>query len=307
MTLPNWIHLDTEVENSLAKNQAVVAVESSVWCQGLPQPLNYEVALDVLAQIRRAGAQPAVIWLESGKVQVSANAARLQVLCQEEEILKVGVGDLPGVLATERLGATTVSSTLHVADALGIQVLATGGIGGIHRGWIERPDFSADLGQLSRSRCMTVCSGIKSVIDIPATLEILETLGIPLALYDTDKFPQFYTLGAEINIGFRVNNPAEVVRAQQLSLETLGRGILLNQSVPREYALGQDEMEAWIADGLQKAAVEGHSGKAITPFLLDHVARVSAGRSLEANRALLVQNAWLAAQIAVALCEPATV
>ncbi len=305
MKTPGWIQLDTEVENCLAKGQPVVAVESSVWCQGLPQPLNYEVALEVMAQIRRAGAQPAVIWLESGKVQVSANDARLQVLCQEEKILKVGVGDLPGVLATGKLGATTVSSTLHVADLLGIGVLATGGVGGIHRGWVDRPDFSADLGQLTRSRCLTVCSGIKSVIDIPATLELLETLGIPIALYGTDKFPQFYTMGQEINIGFRVNNPAEVVRAQRLSLETIGRGLLLNQPVPKEYALDQAEMEDWIADGVGKAVIEGHSGKAITPFLLDHVARVSAGRSLEANRALLVQNAWLAGQIAVSLQEVA--
>ena len=301
MNIPDWIRPDTEVEEALVQNKPVVAVESSVWCQGLPQPLNYEVAVDVLAQIRQAGAQPAVIWLESGRVQVSANAARLQVLCQEEDVLKVGVGDLPGTLATGKLGATTVSSTLHVADALGIPVLATGGIGGIHRGWTERPDFSADLAQLAKSKCATVCSGIKSVIDIPATLELLETLGVPLALYQTDRFPQFYTLGNEISIGFRVDSPREVVRALELSLEVLGRGLLINQPIPKEYALDEAEMEEWIADGLKKAQEEGHSGKAITPFLLDHVARVSAGRTLEANRALILQNAYLAAQLAVSI------
>lgn len=303
ISIPLWARLDPEIREALAEGTPVVALESSVWCQGLPRPLNFEVALEVLAQVRRAKAVPAVVWLEDGALCYGCDQDKLEELCQKDEVAKVGVGDLAGILSTRALGATTVSATLVAAEQVGIRVLATGGVGGVHRGWAVRPDISADLAQLARTRCLTVCSGVKSVIDIPSTLEALESLGVPVCLYRCDEFPQFYTLGEPIEIGFRLNTPAEVARAHELSLQLSYRGLMVNQPVPEAYALPQVEMDAWMADGMIRAESERQVGKSITPFLLDHLARVSAGRTLEANRALLVANAYLAAQISVALAE----
>ena len=246
---------------------------------------------------------PAVVWLDKGQMRFGFDEAQMQDLCGRRDLLKVGVGDLPGVLARKASGATTVSATLCAAEHAGIGVLATGGVGGIHLNWTQRPDYSADLGQLARTRCLTVCSGVKSVLDIPATVEMLETLGIPVAMYGTDAFPQFYTEGRKIHIGFRVDSPEEAARAQRLSLQALGRGVMVTQPVPHEFAIPIKQVDQWLKEGLARAEAEGQTGKILTPFLLDFLARASGGRTLEANRALLLQNALLAAQIAVALGE----
>ncbi|MGE0494408.1 MAG: pseudouridine-5'-phosphate glycosidase [Vulcanimicrobiota bacterium] len=300
-SLPLWVELSEEVADALADGKPVVALESSVWAQGLPRPINYEVALEMGAQVRRGGAVPAVVWLDQGRMRFGFDQTQLQELCGRRDLLKVGVGDLPGVLAKKSSGATTVSATLCAAEHAAIGVMATGGVGGIHLNWNQRPDYSADLGQLARTRCLTVCSGVKSVLDIPATVEMLETLGIPVAMYATDAFPQFYTEGRKIHIGFRVDSPKEAARAQQLSLQALGRGVMVTQPVPHEFAIPIKQVDQWLKEGLARAEAEGQTGKILTPFLLDYLARASGGRTLEANRALLLQNAFLAAQIAVAL------
>ncbi|MBI3927273.1 MAG: pseudouridine-5'-phosphate glycosidase [Armatimonadetes bacterium] len=302
--MSSWLAFSAEVREALDSGRPVVAVESSVWAQGLPRPMNFEVALEVDAQIRAGGAVPAVIYVAGGKLHFGLTRAELERLCSRPgRVAKVGVGDLPGMLAGGGAGATTVSASLVGAELAGIEVLATGGVGGVHRNWSQRPDISADLGQLARTRCLTVCSGVKSVIDIPATLEILESLAIPLALYRTDDFPRFYTQGLPIEIGFRVDSPEEAARAHRASVEILGRGLMVAQPVPPEHAIPLEEVEGWLREGLRRAETERSTGKALTPFLLDHLARASGGRSLEANRSLLQYNAHLAARIAVAMVD----
>lgn len=292
-----------EVEEALAKKRPVVALESSVWCQGLPHPFNFETALEMEGQVRLAGAVPALLWLCDGKIHCGASEEQLSELCQAEGVIKVGAGDLPGSLATKKLAATTVSASLALADHLGISTFATGGIGGVHRGWNQQLDISADLHQLSRTRCLTVCAGAKSIIDIPATLENLESLGVPLVTYKTDNFPEFYGKGKKAPFGSRCDEPSQVAQAHRLSLEILGRAPLVVQSVPDEYAIDGKTLERWVAEGTEKAKEAGVEGKALTPFLLDTMSGQSQGRSLDANRVLLLHNAHLAGLIAVELTK----
>lgn len=296
---PSWAEFSREVRDALEQGRPVVALESSVWAQGLPRPINLEVAGECLEAVRQAGAVPAIITLDRGKV--SYGAANLEELCGRQSISKVGIGDIPAVLAKGSGGATTVSATLALAERVGIAVMTTGGLGGVHLGWASRPDFSSDLTQLARSKCLTVCSGVKAVLDVPATVEMLETLGIPVALYGTDHFPRFYTSGLPIKFGFRVGSLAEAAAAHKLSLATLDRGIVVANPVPPDYELPPGEVEAWLRQGLEKAEKEGHIGKSVTPFLLNHLSRASGGKTLEANRALLLANAKLAADLAVKL------
>lgn len=295
----NLTVLSDEVAQALAKKRPVVALESSVWCQGLPHPFNFETAMEMEAQVRLAGAVPALLWLQNGQIHCGASEAQLQELCQAQDSIKVGAGDIPGALATGKLAATTVSASLALADFLQISTFATGGIGGVHRGWNEQMDVSADLHQLARSRCLTVCAGAKSIIDIPTTLEKLETLGVPLLMYQTDTFPEFYGKGKTAPFGSRCETAGEIARAHTLSLEVLGRAPLVVQSVPDEYALDTATLERWVEEGTEKAREKGVEGKALTPFLLDYMSSRSDGRSLDANRVLLLHNAHLAGLIAV--------
>ncbi len=306
MIKEEWVEYSPEVRQALLEGEPVVAIESSVWAQGLPEPMNYEVALEVLSQVRAAGGVPAVLFVADGKIRCGATPDELERLCLGRErscTVKVGVGDLPGVLVRGSWGATTVSSSLMVAERLGISVLATGGVGGVHLHWNQRPDVSADLLQLSRTSCLTVCSGVKSVIDVPATLEVIESLGISLGLYQTERFPRFYTEGIETGIGVRVDSPEEVVCFYKVTADFLGRGVMLAQPVPDEYIIPWDEVSVWLEEGMRRAETEKSVGKALTPFLLDHLARASGGRTLEANRALLLANAHLATRIACILAR----
>lgn len=298
---PDWAELSPEVAEALDQGRPVVALESSVWAQGLPRPINLEVAGECLEAVRCAGATPAIITLDRGKVAYGLSPAALEELCGRQSIAKVGLGDIPAVLAKGSGGATTVSATLALAERLGIAVMATGGLGGVHLGWTSRPDLSSDLTQLARTRCLTVCSGVKAVLDVPATVEVLETLGVPVALFGTDRFPRFYTSGLPIKFGFRVNTVREAAAAHQLSLATLERGLVVAHPVPPDYELPPGEVEGWLREGLARADAEGSVGKSITPFLLNHLSRASGGRTLEANRALLLANAKLGGELAVQL------
>lgn len=305
-SLPDWIELSPELADARAEGKAIVALESSVWCQGLPKPFNLETALEMEAQVRLAGAVPALTWLQDGKAHVGCDSAQLEFLCDASKVEKVGAGDIPGVLVKGSLGATTVSGTLVMADRLGLQVFATGGIGGVHRGWSKQLDVSADMLQLTRSRCTTVCSGAKSVLDISTTLEKLESLAVPLILYRTDTFPEFYNAGNPAPFGTRCDEPEEVARAVELSLDLYGHAPLVVQSIPSEYAISHEKLEAWLAAGMALAEEKSIEGKAVTPFLLGHVAEASDGQTLDANRVLLLHNAHLAGLIAVALTRNKT-
>ena len=300
-SFPEYVVLSDEVKEGLANGNGVVALESSVWCQGLPRPLNFETAQEMEAQVRLAGAVPALLWLENGKVHCGADAAQLEKLCAETTAVKVGAGDLPGVLASKKLGATTVSASLALADRLGISAFATGGIGGVHRDWTAYLDISSDLRQLGRTRCLTVCAGAKSVLDISTTLEQLESLAVPLITFRTDNFPEFYSKGKKAPFGTRLDEAGQVAQAFRVSLDLLERAPLVVQSVPDEYAIASKTVDAWVAAGNEQAHAKGVVGKALTPFLLTYLAEQSSGQTLDANRVLLLHNAHLAGLIAVEL------
>jgi pseudouridine-5'-phosphate glycosidase len=300
-TLPDHFCLSEEVTEAMASGTGVVALESSVWCQGLPRPLNFETAQEMEAQVRLAGAVPALMWLEAGKVCCGATLSQLEKLCADTSAVKAGAGDLPGVLASGKLGATTVSATLALADRMGISTFATGGIGGVHRDWTAYLDISSDLRQLGRTQCLTVCAGAKSVLDISTTLEQLESLAVPLITYRTDNFPEFYSKGKKAPFGSRIDEPDKVAEAFRLSLDILSRAPLVVQSVPDEYAIASKIVDGWVASGSEEAQKKGVVGKALTPFLLSYLAEQSSGQTLDANRVLLLHNAHLAGQIAVEL------
>lgn len=305
--LPAHFQLSQEVYEALAAGAGVVALESSVWCQGLPRPLNYETAVEMEAQVRLAGAVPALLWIQGGKVRCGATEQELRTLCADTTAVKAGAGDLPGVVASGKLGATTVSASLALADRLGIATFATGGIGGVHRDWTAYLDISSDLRQLGRTRCLTVCAGAKSVLDISTTLEHLESLAVPLITYRTDTFPEFYSKGKKAPFGTRLDEPSQVADAYRLSLDLLGRAPLVVQCVPEEYAIASKTVEAWVAAGSEEAQQKGVLGKALTPYLLTYLAEQSSGQTLDANRVLLLHNAHLAGLIAVELSTAAKV
>ncbi len=302
---PPHIRLSEEVAQAQHEGRGVVALESSVWCQGLPRPLNHETAQEMEAQVRLAGAVPALLWLEGGEVRCGATAEELARLCADTTALKAGAGDLPGVLAGKKLAATTVSASLALADRLGISVFATGGIGGVHRGWTSYLDISSDLQQLGRTRCLTVCAGAKSVLDIGTTLEQLESLAVPLITYRTDSFPEFYSKGKKAPFGTRLDEPNQVAEAYRHSMDLLGRAPLVVQCVPEEYAIAPATVEGWVEAGTKAAQEKGVQGKAVTPFLLSYLAEQSSGQTLDANRVLLLHNAHAAGLIAVELAQAA--
>ena len=301
--LPDYIQLSEEVRSALHDGIGVVALESSVWCQGLPRPLNFETAQEMEAQVRLAGAVPALLWLENGQIRCGTTTEELQRLCAQTSAIKAGAGDIPGALASKKLAATTVSASLALADRIGIATFATGGIGGVHRDWTACLDISSDLAQLGRTRCLTVCAGAKSVLDVTTTLEQLESLAVPLITYRTDNFPEFYSKGKKAPFGTRLDEPEAVAEAFRYSLDVLGRAPLVVQCVPEEYAVAAKTVEEWVAAGHQQAQQKGVTGKAITPFLLAHLAEQSSGQTLDANRVLLLHNAHLTGQIAVALAR----
>lgn len=288
-----------EVQQAQKEGRPVVALETSVFAQGLPNPENRQVADQMCQAVREAGAVPAVLFLRDGSIYAGASPQDLDLLCGEERnrFRKLGAGDVGGALATKQWGATTVSASLLISDLLNIDIFATGGIGGVHRGWSHLPDISADLSQLANARCSTVCSGVKNVLDLGATVEALEALCVPVLKYQTDAFPEFYTSGQATSAWTRVDSVEQAVAAIRLNRALQGRGSLVCQPCPADMALDRALVEHWIAEGLKTAPT---SGKEVTPHLLAHLANASQGVTLKANCALLVNNARLAAQIAIA-------
>lgn len=284
-----------EVAAALASGQPIVALESSVWIQGLAWPANWETAQQVEQAVRDEGAIPAVIWVDDGLIHFGLSSPALENLCREPRGAKLNVADLPGAIATKSAGATTVSASLRAAEMLGLKVFATGGVGGVHRGWSEHPDLSADLLEMARTPLVTVCAGVKCVLDVEATLEALETLAIPVYRYQTDTFPEFFSAGARV-YGTRMDSVEEITRAYQLCRQILGRGCLVVQEPPS--SISPKVLHKWLHKALASVP---KGGKEVTPFLLQWLAKHSNGQTVEVNKELLVTNARLAAQIAVAL------
>lgn len=296
------IHIAPDVRAALDSRQPVVALESTVISHGLPYPHNLELARALEDEVRAAGAVPATIGVARGLPTIGLDDAQLAHFAQAQGILKLSRRDIAFAVAMQRDGATTVAATMALAAAAGVQVFATGGIGGVHRGARETWDISGDLTELARTPVLVVCAGAKSILDLPATLEYLETAGVPVLGFATDEFPAFYSASSGLPVGARVETPAEVAAVWQAHL-TLGggSGMLLAVPPPADVALPPEMVDAGIERALARAAAAGVRGQAVTPFLLSAVAEETEGESMRTNIALLRQNARVAAEIAVAV------
>ncbi len=290
-----------EVERALIRSEPVVALESSVIAQGLPPEIGPDAAREAQQRVRDSGAVPATIAILDGAVRVGLDDAAIDRLAHDEDVRKVGGRDLATCAVSGRSGATTVAGTLAVCAMAGIHFMATGGIGGVHRGWERTLDVSADLTELGRTEVCVVCSGAKSLLDIPATLELLETRGVPVIGFGTDTFPLFYVTESAHALTDRADDPDTVAAAAAAHWGFARRtGLLVVQPVAEEVALPPDETEFLVEETLAQAEAAGIGGPAVTPWVLARLHEATDGRSLVANRRLLVDNAGLAADIAAA-------
>jgi pseudouridine-5'-phosphate glycosidase len=298
MSDSRWTRLSEEVRDALSSGQPLVALESTIVAHGMPYPANLETALAVEAIVREEGAVPATVAVVDGAVQVGCDLPTLERLASEPHVAKVSRRDMPVVLAQGSLGATTVSGTLIGAGLAGISVFVTGGIGGVHRGVAGTWDISADLEELAVHNVAVVSAGAKSILDLPKTLEVLETKGITVLGYGTDEFPAFFTPRSGLTLAHRANSAQEVADVMKAKWGVgLQGGILVANPVPEEH--GFDAGAATEA-ALAAAEAGGVEGKALTPFLLKHIAEATQGKSLAANVALVKNNARVGAQVAVA-------
>jgi pseudouridine-5'-phosphate glycosidase len=277
----------------------VVALESAIVTHGLPRPRNLEVARRLEEAVREGGALPATTALVGGKPCVGLDPAALEQLARREDAVKCGIRDLAPADARGAYGGTTVAATAFLAHSAGIRVFATGGIGGVHRGARETWDESADLGTLARTPIVVVCAGVKSILDIGATLERLETLNVAVLGYRTARFPGFYLTESDFPVPWRVESAAEVAAVAR-SRDDLGveSAVIAANPLPEDEQLDPALHDRVLSEGLIAAEAAGVQGKDVTPFLLDHLARETQGASLEANVRLVVRNARLAAEIA---------
>ncbi|MFF4115410.1 pseudouridine-5'-phosphate glycosidase [Streptomyces sp. NPDC001714] len=291
-----------EVREALDAGRAVVALESTIIAHGLPRPRNLQVALELEDTVRRAGAVPATIAVLDGRPHVGLGKDQLERVANEDGIRKLGHRDLPLAVAAGASGATTVSATAQLAALAGLRVFATGGLGGVHREWTVTQDESADLGLLARTRITVVCAGVKSILDVPATLQRLETLGVAVAGYGTDRFPGFYLSDSGHPVDWTLRTPeqvADVMRAQD-ALDAADTALIVANPVPEAEQLDPALHARVLADALHACDAEGIAGQAVTPFLLDYLVRHTDGASLEANLAAVRGNVGLAARIAAA-------
>jgi pseudouridine-5'-phosphate glycosidase len=296
---PTW-EIRPEVQNALHANSPVVALESALISHGLSYPQNLKTAQALEQAVRENGALPATIAVIEGKIRVGLTEGELERLATQKEVRKVSRRDLPIAVAQGEDGATTVAATMWVAALAGIEVMATGGIGGVHRG--QPFDVSADLPELAQTRVAVVCSGAKSILDLPLTLEWLETHGVPILGYQTDEFPAFYSRRSGLPVDARVDTPQEAARVIRTKWKLgLEGGVLVTVPVSEEAELPRALAEEAIAQALAAAQEQGIAGKALTPFLLGQIAQSTDGASVEANIALLRKNAAVAARIAGAL------
>jgi pseudouridine-5'-phosphate glycosidase len=293
-----------EVARALADAAPVVALESTIITHGMPYPQNLQTAMRVEGEIRAAGAVPATIAVIEGEIRVGLSAASLDWLAQAAEVAKLSRADLAACLATRGTGATTVAATMICAARAGIEVFATGGIGGVHRGAEESFDISADLHELAQTPVTVVAAGAKAILDLPGTLEVLETLGVPVISVGQPGFPAFWSRESGLPAPLRMDT-AEAIAAAHAMRAALGLpgGQLVANPIPREAEIAADELAPLIAQAQGEATARGITGKSVTPYLLQRLFELTDGRTLAANIALVVNNARLAARIAQALAR----
>lgn len=295
------IKLSAEVAEALKAHKPIVALESTIISHGLPRPSNLEVAIECERIVRDAGAVPATIALLDGEILVGLERSELEAIAKRDDISKASIRDLAIIVAQGKSAATTVAATAHIAAMAGIHVFATGGLGGVHRGANESFDESADLTALANVDMTMICAGVKSILDVPATLERLETLAISLVGYKTTAFPGFYLIDSGYTIEHRVDSPAEIAAVIKVRKDvgTLSKALIVANPVVQE--MEKSRHDEILKSGLEKAHKQCVVGKAVTPFLLEHFHITSNGESLAINTEIIKANCLLGAQIAVAL------
>ena len=299
MTADDRMDYSKEVRDALADGKPLVALESTIMTHGMPFPQNLETALSVESIIREESVVPATIAILKGRIKIGLEHKELKELAEDSEAIKVSRRDLASALVRQQNGGTTVSGTMICAHKAGIRVFVTGGIGGVHRDFEQTLDVSADLEELSRTPVAVVCAGVKSILDIPRTLEYLETKGVPVIGFGCDEFPAFYTPFSGIKAPLRMNLPEETARCMKTHWELgLGGGLLIANPLFEEKALDPDLLQQVVEESLKSAEDQKISGKDITPFVLEQIVQKTGGASLEANIALIQNNARVGAGIA---------
>ncbi len=299
-----YFRVNPEVQRALDQKRPVVALESTIISHGMPYPKNVETALNVEKIIRDNGAVPATIGIIDGVGVIGMSMEEIEEFGKRPGIAKVSRRDLPVIVAKGLWGATTVATTMILASMAGIEVFVTGGIGGVHRGAPQTFDISADLQELAHTNVTVVCAGAKAILDLPLTLEYLETFGVPVLGYKTKDLPAFYTRKSGYEVDYELNSPEEAAQIIKVKRAmNLKGGVLITNPIPEEDSLDPQVMNAAIDEALKEADKQGIKGKDITPFLLAKVKDITHGESLEANIKLVYNNAKVGSSIAKALCE----
>jgi pseudouridylate synthase len=297
-----YLDISEEVKSAIENHLPVVALESTIISHGMPYPKNVETALMVEQIIRDHGAIPATIAILNGRLKVGLSHDEIELLGKVGDVVKASRRDIPFIIAKGLNGATTVASTMILADLAGISVFATGGIGGVHRGAETSFDISADLIELAQTNVAVICAGAKSILDIGLTLEYLETHGVPVVGYQTDELPAFYTSKSGFNVDYRVENPQELALAIKAKWDlNLQGGVIVANPIPKAYEMDSELINRAIAEAIRQQFAAGVKGKESTPFLLAKVKELTGGDSLDSNIQLVYNNAKVGAQLAVAL------
>ena len=294
--------LSKEVEKAITAGKAIVALETTIISHGMPYPQNFNTALEVESIIKKNGSTPATIGIIQGEIKIGMSEEEIEFFSKSKNIHKVSRRDIPFILSTKKNGATTVAGTMILSDLAGIKLMATGGIGGVHRDANNSFDISADLQELANTNVTVVCSGPKSILDIGLTLEYLETMGVPVIGYKSDFVPTFYSKESKYEVDYNFDQPNEI--AQSISIKnnlSLKGGVLVCNPIPERFSIQSSVIETAIESAMKKAKKHNITGKKLTPFLLDQITNITKGSSLKSNEQLMLNNAYLASKIAISL------
>ena len=298
------IRVNPEVASALKNNQPVVALESTIISHGMPYPKNVQTALEVEKTIRDHGAIPATIGIINGDAVVGMTPKEIEEFGRRHGILKVSRRDLPVVYAKKLWAATTVAATMIIANQAGIKLFVTGGIGGVHRGAQETMDISADLQELAKTNVTVICAGAKAILDLPLTLEYLETMGVPVLGYKTEELPAFYTARSGLKVDYKIDNPKEAAMImREKEKNNLQGGILITNPIPEEYSMDKEVIDNAINQAIDMMNKQGIKGKETTPFLLKTIVELTGGDSLESNIKLVLNNAAVGSEIIKEYCK----
>ncbi|HEC2157881.1 pseudouridine-5-phosphate glycosidase [Staphylococcus delphini] len=299
--LQQYIEYSQEVKQAKEDKRPIVALESTIISHGMPYPQNVEMANNVEQIIRDNGAVPATIAIMDGRIKIGLEKAQLETLAKSKDVAKVSRRDLAEIIATRKIGATTVATTMICAELAGIAFFVTGGIGGVHKGAEQTMDISADLDELAKTEVTVVCAGAKSILDLPKTMEYLETKGVPVIGFQTTELPAFFTRESGVKLNSTAESVEEIAKIHLVKQDLgLGGGIVVANPIPHEHALAKEYIESIIDEAVAEADAQGIQGKDSTPFLLSKIVEKTEGKSLEANIKLVENNAILGAKIAVA-------